>query len=468
MDKVRAKNIYTQLKDRAVGDWIIKSYINYGKSAVVLKAKKGNEIGALKIFDPELIERFGKEKQKKRIRRELALVGKSQDNLIKILDGGFCPKTKYYYIVMEFVKWPNLASALQSIPRDKIWSLISQLASAAKYLESLELVHRDIKPENIIVRPLAYDALKLLDFGVIRPFKVGDLTDEDQRIFLGTLRYSSPEFLLRAEKDTVEGWRALTFYQLGAVLHDLIMRKPIFQDFSEPFAQLVLAVKNNVPKIQADDIDQNLVLLANNCLIKDPDLRLKLCSWDDFRPKKFDSKVKEAKKRIGDRRKYKACQPPEKIDKKKEEKQRAARLYLEEEQSKILGWILQECTKNRFFPPHETYSPASNSDEGELQILFRKKTACNLKNHLYICVNIILIDHYSKSVRITLHAFLSPSDSFRKNLSKKANVIFEGVMHEKIVEEKIKAALYLIYDKAQQTIDAVKSDMQITIEGDYA
>jgi hypothetical protein len=68
----------------------------------------------------------------------------------------------------------------------------------------------------------------VMDFGVIRPVGEPGITDGDQRPFIGTLQYSSPEFLFRTEADTPEGWRALTFYQLGAVLHDLIMRQRIF------------------------------------------------------------------------------------------------------------------------------------------------------------------------------------------------------------------------------------------------
>src|SRR5690606_400695 len=100
--------------------------------------------------------------------------------------------------------------------------------------------------------------------------------------FVGTLRYSSPEFLLRAEQDTLEGWRAITFYQLGAVLHDLIMRRPLFAEFTEPFALLVEAVKSQRPEIHADDVPPELVLLAQNCLAKSPEARLALVSWNDF------------------------------------------------------------------------------------------------------------------------------------------------------------------------------------------
>jgi hypothetical protein len=61
-----------------------------------------------------------------------------------------------------------------------------------------------------------FEHCTLLDLGVIRPVGIAEITDERQRHFIGTLRYSPPELLIREEQDTPEGWRAITFYQLGA------------------------------------------------------------------------------------------------------------------------------------------------------------------------------------------------------------------------------------------------------------
>ena len=106
----------------------------------------------------------------------------------------------------------------------------------------------------------------LLDLGVLLPIGAESLTDVDQRQFIGTLRYSSPEFLFRQEENTIEGWRAVTFYQLGAVLHDLLMKKVLFEDFTDPFPRLVEAVKSEKPHIASED--HRCVHLANRCLMK--------------------------------------------------------------------------------------------------------------------------------------------------------------------------------------------------------
>ncbi|EAU43131.1 Serine/threonine protein kinase, Pkn2 family protein [Fulvimarina pelagi HTCC2506] len=286
MDSARAKILEEQILGTSVGEWTIESLIDHGKSAAVFKAKNENTLAAVKIFDRELIERFGDGTQLARINRELSLKGRGHSNMVEILDGGFDPAAKHHFLVMAYLEGANLKRRLPEIPVEAIGGYISDLADCAEYLESLDLVHRDIKPENILVS----DDLKkvtLLDFGVIKPFNEPGVTDvEGLQPFIGTLQYSSPEFLLRQEDGTTEGWRALTFYQLGGVLHDLIMRKALFSEYSDPFAKLVNAVQDVVPTIQSNSVPTYLVDLARMCLLKKPEDRLKLLTWDSFRPPK--------------------------------------------------------------------------------------------------------------------------------------------------------------------------------------
>jgi serine/threonine protein kinase len=106
-----------------------------------------------------------------------------------------------------------LSQILSELPRNQIWPLIEQIASAAQFLENLGFAHRDIKPDNIVVTEDFADAV-LLDLGVLKPFAGNQVTDLEKTPFIGTLQYSSPEFLKRVEEPTMDGWRALTFYQL--------------------------------------------------------------------------------------------------------------------------------------------------------------------------------------------------------------------------------------------------------------
>jgi serine/threonine protein kinase len=216
-----------ELLHTSIGGWEIVTYLGAGKSALVFAAMKDGLTGALKVFDPELVERFGTDVQTTRLSRELSLRNSTHPNLVRIFDGGHCVDSGYFFIVMEQLKGFPLSDAIGKIPRELIWTTVAQIASAAKHLEDRNLVHRDIKPDNVFVST-DYNHVTLMDFGVIRPIGEVGITDTDSRPFIGTLQYSSPEFLLRTEDDTPEGWRALTFYQLGAVLHDLLMGIRLF------------------------------------------------------------------------------------------------------------------------------------------------------------------------------------------------------------------------------------------------
>src|SRR5712691_11699364 len=182
MDSIIAKRMEQDLLGHEVDGWKITSRLDSGKSAVVFRASRDNEAAAIKIFDPEMVERYGKNVQLGRIERELRLKGKHHPNLVKIIDGGECKNTGHLFIAMELIDAPTLASVLSSIPPDRIWALITQIASAARFLEDMELVHRVIKPGNVVVSR-DFQRAVLLDLGVLRPFGVTGLTDEEQRKF---------------------------------------------------------------------------------------------------------------------------------------------------------------------------------------------------------------------------------------------------------------------------------------------
>jgi len=282
MDPTRALRIFSEIKNKKCGAWKISKYINCGKSAIVCLGKKGKKQAALKFFDPELIERYGCELQKTRIEREQDLIGEDHPHLVKIYDGGHWEAQNLFYVAMEYLPWKNLSEEITKIPENLHAILVEQIAKACKHLETLNLCHRDIKPENIAISP-DFTTIKVLDFGVIRPIGSSSITDgTNAKNFIGTLRYSPPEFLLRKEEDTQQGWRAVTFYQIGGVIYDLLERKPLFKEFENPYALLVNAVQTEFPKFTSRHGQSDLAQIAQIALAKNPHTRLQLLTWDRF------------------------------------------------------------------------------------------------------------------------------------------------------------------------------------------
>lgn len=284
MDAAEA-SVFAQklLECRTIAGWRLLKKISHGKSAVVMLAENKKEQAALKIFHPGLIDGYGREAQLIRLNRERDLINKDHPNIIKIIDAGECANSGHLFVTMEYDSGIPLSKALNSIAKSDIGKIIEQLAQAAKQLEDWGLTHRDIKPDNIHIDTNTFSKIKLLDFGVVKPH--GDhsaTTIQISKGFLGTHQYSPPEMIHGQEEDTIDGWRAITFYQIGAVLHDLIKSVPIFNYATTRHADLVTAIDNDSIILESSDVDPILCNLATRCLLKRPKDRLELIRWEDF------------------------------------------------------------------------------------------------------------------------------------------------------------------------------------------
>ncbi|WP_440062209.1 serine/threonine protein kinase [Pseudomonas syringae] len=262
-------------------------YLAAGGSAAVYRVETPEGQRAFKVFDPRFISNEEGSKERHRLTLQERLIGHHCESLVQTYNIELKHETAF--VEMEFIAWPQLKKVLAEIPDDAVSSLIAQLINAVRFLESLNIVHRDIKPENIHVAK-DFKRLKLLDLGVVREFDPGPEADEtdhgELRVFLATAQYSPPEYLFRLDAPSEKLWRALNFYQVGAVLHDLIMKEPIFQ--SEMATGNRWLVAKAVLLKQPTFVDGNpgrlakLKSLATKCLTKDMQARLEVVSWNDF------------------------------------------------------------------------------------------------------------------------------------------------------------------------------------------
>jgi len=77
MDRVKAEILEKALVGNLIQGWTIRSLISNGKSAAVFLADGKDGEVAVKVFDTELIARYGDDTQFARIDRERELIGKS-------------------------------------------------------------------------------------------------------------------------------------------------------------------------------------------------------------------------------------------------------------------------------------------------------------------------------------------------------------------------------------------------------
>lgn len=446
MDEIKARDIEAKIKGEIVGSWRIIEYIDHGKSAAVFKAEGPTGLAAIKIFDDELIKKYGDAVQLARIDREIMLAGKAHPNLVGILGGGLDRLTGNHFIAMDYLAGPSLRKCLRDIPPENVEALVAQLAAAAHFLEDEGYVHRDIKPDNIVILN-DFSKLVLLDLGVIRPISGSDLTDQHGiQEFVGTLRYSSPEFLLRTEEDSRDGWRSLTFYQIGGVIHDLVMGIPLFEDYAMPYGRLVNAVQNVVPEIQNSSFPSYLLEVARFCLLKNWKTRLGLVRWESFSPPVKSAESREsARQRVANRAVAAEAQMQE-ITAVTPEDQSLADASLLRDLVRHIGESARTVrSENGRLPPLRTVSVSP--DLGEICIEFDSSQTFCLREKLTIQHRAKIVESSARIVSV--EALGCIGEYFPDRAPKPAVAIFTGTFDGAAVYEALETCLYDFLDQAQ-------------------
>lgn len=421
---------------QTIGGWVVQRRLGNGKSATVFRAQRGDEVSALKIFDRDLVAKFGKAVQLQRVQRERELVGRAHPNLIRIIDAGEDVAHDAIFVAMELFEGQNLAERMQEVPPASIRPIISQLAAAAQYLEQIGLVHRDIKPENVGISD-DFSKAVLLDLGVVRPVVLSKITDEGGRHFVATLQYAPPELVFREEGEGLDVWRAINFYQLGAVLHDLIAKRALFEDYVVPYGRLVKAVADVAPKVipASDDVPRDLVSLALNCLVKDPGLRIKLVAWASFEAKPSASKMAQAQERIAARqaRASASTLPPSRQP-----------LALMRDLERVVGTVLRALPFEHQFPAVTV--DTSKVDATGFDVRFDVSVAGDVK--LWMTWELRLVDAKDAIVALTCASFVGvthiapPEDAPRRT-------VFSGVRDDDVIRTATTEEAVVAFDNAQ-------------------
>jgi hypothetical protein len=247
-------------------------------------------VRALKVYDAKFLNSEGAPAERHRLDLQRRLIGHHCDSMVDTLaveeELGTC------FLTMEFFPGEELKKVIGKVPDAAVASLAGQMVEAVRFLESYGLVHRDIKPENILVSA-DFKQLKLLDLGVVREISNEeervDATDQGQRRpFIATAQYSSPEYLFRLQSPSPELWKALTLYQVGGVLHDLVCKRSLFETSvaADNKYALAMAVMREAPNFAGASADvAEWAALAARCLTKDSALRLQIVDWPDFEMK---------------------------------------------------------------------------------------------------------------------------------------------------------------------------------------
>lgn len=265
--------------------WTLEEMLGRGGTAPVFMVQSPDGGRALKVLDPKFSEGEMGRQTELRIQRQVEMGDHGCPYIVTCYAGGRFEDR--LFLLMNRADGQELEKRLLDVPRAKIRSVVDQVAKAAIFLRSRSLSHRDLKSANVFISD-DFERVTVLDLSVLRDIHdpMGNGTDHDNQLpVVATSRYTPPEYLFRLQDPSPELWHGVDVYQLGGLLHDLIMREPMFSSeyasSSENRYRFAWIVATVDPTVKAADVDADLILLARRALDKNWDQR-RLLRLEDF------------------------------------------------------------------------------------------------------------------------------------------------------------------------------------------
>jgi serine/threonine-protein kinase len=167
-------------------------------------------------------------------------------------------------MIMEYVEGESLDILLRrkGIDLATAVDILIQLLNALAYAHSRGVIHRDIKPANVML--VAGTRVKLVDFGIARPFSDSRLTQTGFAI--GSLHYMSPEQLRGL---SIDGRTDL--YSAAVMLYEMTTGTRPFSG-EDPYAIMKAQMEQEPapPESLNSLISRPLSLIMSRALCKEP------------------------------------------------------------------------------------------------------------------------------------------------------------------------------------------------------
>ena len=252
----------------------LKEVIGKGKFGVVNLGihKKTQQQVAVKIINKDSIKTV---EDKELVRIEIGILKLCHHpNVVRLLD--HLENEDYIFIVMEYIEGGTLGQYFKkknfNFSERQASSIMSQIASAVKYLHRYGIVHRDLKPDNIMItQQNDFGVIKIMDFGLSKIVS----TQEKMVDGYGTLSYVAPEVLLRTPYN-----KEVDIWSMGVILYYMLCGHLPFKGNKE----VAIAEKIVNDDLEFDDEEwevrsKKVRELIISCLKKEPEERITI---DEF------------------------------------------------------------------------------------------------------------------------------------------------------------------------------------------
>lgn len=228
---------------------------------------------ALKVLNPSYSE--GRDPGfRKRFFLEASLTSKlHHPNTITVHDYG-CTEDGIYYLVMEYVEGLTLAQLLQregALPWPRAIRISQQICRSLREAHRMGVVHRDLKPANVMVlnEETDHDLVKVLDFGLVKPFLADAPQPEAELtqagVVIGSPLYMAPEMAKHRSDPRSD------IYSLGVLTYQILTGRPPFQG-KESIEVIVKHLKEPPPPLRSlnPEVPEEVAAVVMKCLEKDP------------------------------------------------------------------------------------------------------------------------------------------------------------------------------------------------------
>jgi hypothetical protein len=268
---------------REMGSYQLTELLGRGGMGEVYKAthRMLARPAAIKLIRPEAIGAGDGDASKiaiKRFYREAeAAASLRSPHTVEIYDFGIAADQTLYF-VMELLDGTDLESLVARsgpLPAARVIRILIGACESLEEAHRAGLVHRDIKPANLHIgrMGLRTDFVKVLDFGLVKPFS---RKNEETSLATvagqtpGTPAYMAPEMALG---EAVDG-RA-DIYALGCVAYFLLTGQLVFE--ASTALQMIARHLQTPPRPPSERIDRPipraLEEVVMHCLAKDPSQR---------------------------------------------------------------------------------------------------------------------------------------------------------------------------------------------------
>jgi DNA-binding NtrC family response regulator len=226
---------------------------------------------AVKLIRTEMLEKGTREAAVGRFQLEArAIASLSSPNTVRLYDFGVSEAGEFYY-VMELLNGMDLGSLVAQfgpLPSERVVHFLRQACRSLAEAHEAGLLHRDIKPQNMFVCRLGldYDALKVLDFGLVKWVGSDETQLTTENMLTGTPSTMPPERILNGPPD-----ERSDLYSLGCAAYWLLTGRPVFA--GDPMAMLLHHVRTEPAPpstLTARPIPEGLERAVLSCLAKDP------------------------------------------------------------------------------------------------------------------------------------------------------------------------------------------------------